>query len=291
MSELERRFRRLLGLYPREHRERHGEEMLDVLLADAGDRTTPGWRATADLLWGAVRLHVRRLLAADVLAVVSLLGPIAVLAGAGTSLHELAWWVQAGSAPPFEQIPDAPVWFVWLGVAVLAMAGKRRAAAVGAWVATAGLVVVLQLPFAGWQWFTDKAGWVLLSAITAVALSVSDGRRVRGLPAVATMAVTVLVIVVLGVFGHRSGFAEFAALAVLFAGAALAAGAGSATGRRAALVLSTPVVTALLALLVHAVHHGPINDLVSTLIFFGTPLLFLVAIGGLVRLPRRASVS
>lgn len=65
----------------------------------------------------------------------------------------------------------------------------------------------------------------------------------------------------------------------------------SATGWRAALVLSAPVATALLAQLVYAVHHRPTNDTVSTLIFFGAPLVFLVAIGGLVRLPRRTSVS
>lgn len=277
MSELEKRYRRLLGLYPRDHREQHGDEMLGVLIADAGDRTTPGLRDTTDLLWGAFRLHVRRLLAADVLAIVSLLGPIALLAGAATSLHELAWWVQAGSVPPFEKLPDAPVWFVWLGVAILVMAGKRRAAAIGAWVATAGLIVVLQLPFAGWQWFTDKAGWVLLSAVTAFALSTSDGRRARGWPAIVTMAATVLAIVGLGVFAHRDEIAEYAALAVLFAGAVLAAGISSATGWRAALVLSAPVATALLARLVQAVHDGPINGAVSTLIFFGAPLVFLVA--------------
>jgi hypothetical protein len=291
VSELEKRFRRLLGLYPREHRERHGEEMLGVLIADAGDRTTPGWRDTVDLLWGALRLRARRLLAAEVLAIVGLLGPIAVLAGAATSLRELAWWVRVGSVPPFEQIPDAPVWFVWLGVAILALVGKRRAAAIGAWVATAGLIVVLQLPFAGWQWFTDKAGWVLLSAVTAVALSVSDGRTTRGRPAILTMAATVLVIVGLGVLGRGNEIIEYAALGVLFAGAVVAAGISSATGWRAALVLSTPVVTALLARFVLTVHHGPINDTVSTLIFFGTPLAFLIAIGGLVRLPRRTSVN
>lgn len=290
MSKLEKRYRRLLGLYPRDHREQHGEEMLGVLIADAGDRQRPGWRDTADLLWGAFRLHARRLLAADVLAIVALLGPIAMLAGAATSLHELAWWVQLGEVPPFEQLPDAPVWFVWLAVAILAMAGKRRAAAIGAWVATAGLVVVLQLPFAGWQWFTDKAGWVLLSALTAFALSVADGRKARGKWSIVTMAATVLVVVGLGVIGHREVIAEYAGLAVLVAGAVLAAGITSATGWRAALVLSLPVATALLFQLVLLVHTGPINDTVSTLIFFGAPLV-LVATGGLVRFSRRTAVS
>lgn len=290
MSELENRYRRLLGLYPRDHREQHGDEMLGVLIADAGDRQRPGWRDTADLLWGAFRLHARRLLAADVLAIVALLGPIAMLAGAATSLHELAWWVQLGEVPPFDRLPDAPVWFVWLAVAILAMAGKRRAAAIGAWVATAGMVVVLQLPFAGWVWFTDKAGWVLLSALTAFALSVADGRQARGRWSIATMAATVLAVVGLGVFGHREPIAEYATLAVLFAGAVLAAGITSATGWRAALILSLPVATALLFQLVLLVHDGPINDTVSTLIFFGAPLVFLVAAGGLVRFSYRTAV-
>ncbi|MGW4400070.1 hypothetical protein ACWEHA_32680 [Amycolatopsis nivea] len=42
MSDLERRYRRLLALYPRAHRAAHGEEMLGVLLDGAGSRSTPG---------------------------------------------------------------------------------------------------------------------------------------------------------------------------------------------------------------------------------------------------------
>ncbi|GLW90613.1 hypothetical protein [Actinokineospora globicatena] len=103
------------------------------------------------------------------------------------------------------------------------------------------------------------------------------------------MAATVLVIVVLGVFGHRDEIAEYASLAILFAGAVLAAGVNSATGWRAGLILSAPVATALIARLVYTVHHGPINDTVSTLIFFGTPLALLLATGGLIRPPRRAT--
>ncbi|OLF17149.1 hypothetical protein [Actinophytocola xanthii] len=133
MTDLERRYRRLLALYPRDHRERTGEEMLAVLVADAGDRSRPGWRETANLLWAAARLHLRRLVAADggvepgdVLAVVSLLGPVALLAGAAGSVHELAWWVRAGAVgqlPWSEQVPDLPVWLVWFAVAVAACSG------------------------------------------------------------------------------------------------------------------------------------------------------------------------
>ena len=35
-ARLERRYRRLLGLYPRSYREQHGEDMLGVLMADSG---------------------------------------------------------------------------------------------------------------------------------------------------------------------------------------------------------------------------------------------------------------
>ena len=60
MSTAERRYRRLLAWYPRDHRERNGEEMLGVLLAGSSDRRGPRWRETVDLLWGAVRMHLRR---------------------------------------------------------------------------------------------------------------------------------------------------------------------------------------------------------------------------------------
>jgi hypothetical protein len=59
------RYRRLLAWYPRDHRERHGEEMLGVLLAGAEDRTRPSRKETADLLLGALRLHLRRTVGMD----------------------------------------------------------------------------------------------------------------------------------------------------------------------------------------------------------------------------------
>lgn len=295
MSELERRYRRLIALYPRDHREQHGEEMLGVLVADAGDRSRPGWKDTADLLWGAFRLHLRRVIAADVLAIVSLLGPIAILAGATISLHELAWWVRAGSVPPFEQIPDAPVWFVWLAVAVLAVLGKQRAAAVGAWIGSVGLVLLVTVSYMGWRWTTEEAGWVLLGPVVAVALTLSPGpargRELAGRWSILVMAATVLAAVTIGVLGYRELVAYVAQLVVLAVGAALAARVWSRAGSRATVVLLVPVVTALLARLVWSVHSGPINDTVTALIFFGVPLVLLVATGGLVRLTRRTPVS
>jgi hypothetical protein len=61
MSPLEARYRRLVGCYPREHRARHEEEMIGVLLAGSGPgQTRPHPAEVADLLWGALRVHGRR---------------------------------------------------------------------------------------------------------------------------------------------------------------------------------------------------------------------------------------
>ncbi|MER5998400.1 hypothetical protein ABT120_07500 [Nonomuraea angiospora] len=61
MSPLEARYRRLLACYPRDHRERHEEEMIGVLLAGARPgQLRPHPADAADLLWGALRVHVRR---------------------------------------------------------------------------------------------------------------------------------------------------------------------------------------------------------------------------------------
>lgn len=56
---LERRYRRLLAFYPRRFRREHGEEMLAVLLAGAGDRCRPGLAESADLVRNAALLRLR----------------------------------------------------------------------------------------------------------------------------------------------------------------------------------------------------------------------------------------
>lgn len=59
-ARLERRYRRLLALYPKDFRRDHGEEMLVVLLACARDGRRGSTVAdTANLLWSAVRMRLR----------------------------------------------------------------------------------------------------------------------------------------------------------------------------------------------------------------------------------------
>ncbi|WP_033430835.1 hypothetical protein [Saccharothrix syringae] len=289
MTELERRYRRLLALYPRDHRERHGEEMLDVLLAGSAGRARPGPRAAADVLWGAVRLHLRRVAAVDgglvpgdVPAVVALLGPLALLTGVTTGLHEIAWWIKAGALwdmPWATQFPDAPLWVVWAAVAVLVLFTRlRRVAAAGAWAATAGSLLLET----AWDrfWGTGyNTGWVLLGALTAAALTWSPGPA-RGrelLPgrAVPVMIATVVAAVALGVL--VGGGLQFP---VLVAGTVAACCHGTRTGRRAALVLALPAVSTLSAFaLMVWVLPPPTTPVDGTLIRCLPVLLALLALG------------
>jgi hypothetical protein len=305
-SKLERRYWRLLALYPRDHRTRHGEEMLGVLMAGAGERTRPGVGETIDLLWAALRLHTRRMVTADgidhrdVLAVVSLLGPVAILAGATTGLHELAWWVKDGlvsglsEMPWLEQFPDAPVWLVWLAVATLVVLRKQRIAAIGAWLGVAGFCWLLFFAPAQHWWYAKDAGWVELGVVTAVALTwspgVGRGRELVGRRGIVVMATAVVATVLCGVFGYRENVAEFLVVALPVVGAVMACAPGSRTGRRAALVLSLPTVSIVLWLLLMPgkvldvdLPYAP-REVLMAVIYFGVPLVLSLAFGAL---PRR----
>jgi hypothetical protein len=59
-TDLERRYRRLLGWYPQTFRHEHGEEILVVLMAGARDgRRRPGLADSADLIRNAIWMRVR----------------------------------------------------------------------------------------------------------------------------------------------------------------------------------------------------------------------------------------
>ncbi|YCK40236.1 hypothetical protein ACNF49_41080 [Actinomadura sp. ATCC 39365] len=88
MSNLERRYRRLLRWYPRAHRERHEEEMLNVLMAAArAGQSRPEPRDVLDLLKGGAAIRVRWAFGLesmarwrDAMRVVAVVGPIVLLA-------------------------------------------------------------------------------------------------------------------------------------------------------------------------------------------------------------------
>jgi len=314
-TSLAERYRRLLAWYPRDHRERHGEEMLNVLLAGAGERTRPSRRETADVLRGALRLHLRRVVGADggidhrdVLAIVSLLGPVVLLAGAAPVVDWLAGYLRSGATwswdRAFIDIPHAAVWAVWFVVAVLSLARMRRTAAVGAWLGTAGFLFA---PLPGYVMFWDSvvsnAGWLLLGVVVAAALTWSPGPA-RGRELVDGARIVLLagavassVMLVMKSFDTydvlsfpveritvQRGVSEVViwglALAALVVGAVVACGVRMREGRRAALVLCVPVLVSLLVLVLPMGSHLSVVAAVC----YGVPLVVLLALGGL---PRR----
>lgn len=183
---LRRWYRRLLTCYPRVYRQVHEEEMLGVLLAGAGGRRRPTVAEAVDLVLGSLRIRAQQLARsfpgstdAQALAVVSVLVPALLLAGAAPGLHEIAWWLRYdGISFAFLQtFPQAPGWAVWLVAAVLGMAGWRRSAAVAACLAAITLTLLLTTDIGNDLYGTQDPPWVLLAALGAVALTASAGAR------------------------------------------------------------------------------------------------------------------
>ncbi|GAA3215745.1 hypothetical protein [Nonomuraea helvata] len=161
MSPLEARYRRLLACYPRDHRARHEEEMIGVLLAGARPgQIRPHPADAADLLWGALRVHARRAFGPvsapswrDGVALAAALWPFLMLASAlATMLLDSARTVE--NALNFGvAVLAGPVWIQHLAqpvaiAALLALAvrsGRRWVAALG----TVVLVLGIADPWSG----------------------------------------------------------------------------------------------------------------------------------------------
>src|SRR6476469_1034165 len=146
--------------------------------------------------------------------------------------------------------PDAPVLVIWLAVAVLGVLRKRRAAAVGAWLGTAGfLTLTFFAPSQHW-WFGVDAGWVELRRPDRRRADVVAGTGPRpgaGAPERDRRA---------GRLGRRRGPGQDVRLRRRPLGHRGASAAGrrrrgglapwSRAGRRAALVLALPVLPVLM---------------------------------------------
>jgi hypothetical protein len=135
---LERRYRRLLAWYPKDHRAVHEEEMIAVLLSGVADgRRRPTIRDVLDLVGGglAVRLHRgvgprSRRHWRDALDIAALLGPMVLLALYGARVVVLVLRGSATAATAVETLAFAlPCGLV----AALAWSGRRKAAVVCAW--------------------------------------------------------------------------------------------------------------------------------------------------------------
>ena len=173
-AELERRYRRLLGLYPCEFRARRGTEMLGVLMASARDgQTRPAPGDVADMVKGSLLMRLRgpRGGWASALAAFAVLAPLFlvltdILLVAVPYWESQAAWedrirsmkavVPAGTALPPEllerfhdggiQLLSQPSFLILAGghviVAAAVLAGLRRTA----------LAALLLAAVVDWQW-------------------------------------------------------------------------------------------------------------------------------------------
>jgi hypothetical protein len=152
VSSLEARYRRLLASYPREHRARHEEEMIGVMLAGAAPgRRYPDPRDVLDLIMGGLRIRFQRSLGPeaashwrDALNVAAIVAPLSLLvleAGA----WGMALWV-ADALPLFLTLVPLASVLPQAVIIGLALRGRRWAAAAGAWIwAVASPAINLQM--------------------------------------------------------------------------------------------------------------------------------------------------
>jgi hypothetical protein len=210
-SRMERRYRRLLALYPKDHRREHAEEMVGVLLAAVGDAPVrapnpAAWARRlgqhtadiADLIGGALRIRGRvvlnrirrtRWLSAtvrdrrwsDALAVVSVIAPLLLLVAALTEFRIPQAVASSITGHPHWGVSatlglaDLPMAAGAPGVILLVFLGLRRLAGLGALATAIGQIAAGAVPaFAG---YADPAVafTVLLSCTAAVALLFSPG--------------------------------------------------------------------------------------------------------------------
>jgi hypothetical protein len=195
MSALEHRYRRLLGLYPRDYRERYEQEMLGVLLDGAEQgRNRPTRREAVDLVRGAVayraRIAVADLRASQWRRTAGLVAVVAVAAAAALSLSDLLTvvgpWLGHGY---LDSLPVGPsAWvppLVWCLALPATLAGRRRVA-----VGLAGLGLLFDAGVVALQYhrsfdLANPSLWRLALAMVAVlglvwTRDLRDGLRLLG---------------------------------------------------------------------------------------------------------------
>jgi hypothetical protein len=214
-ARMEWRYRRLLTLYPRAHRQEHAEEMIGVLFAaadyDARIRAPKpvAWALRsaqhvadcADLVAGAARIRARMVVHrvkqatrsswmvrdrrwGDALAVVSVIAPLLLLVAALAEFHLPQAVASSLTGHPQWRLTatlglgDLPLAAGAPAVAVLALLRLRRLAGLGAVAAATGQVVAaMQRPAPAFTGYSSPvvAFTVLLACTAAAALLISPG--------------------------------------------------------------------------------------------------------------------
>lgn len=225
VSKLERRYRRMLALYPAAHRAEHADEMLGVLLAGATEGTLAHVADLADLFAGAVRIWIwsarqryrqhgllRGLVRderwSDALAVTSVVAPLLLLVSmlAQFGVPQAVASFVIGHPSLTDSMP-APDWPLTIGaplLACLSFAGLRRPAGVVA--VTLALGQLLLLPAQSFASYSSPAiAFSVLLALTAAAgLLLSPGAG-RGLAVLRWWGATSVGVVALVLGGFSLG--------------------------------------------------------------------------------------
>ena len=216
-TRLERRYRRLLALYPKDHRREHAEEMIGVLLAAAAPDGELGMTRLAgrarrgaqhmadcsDLVAGALRIRGRMALNRirrarwftlmvrdprwrDALAVVSVVAPLLLLVAALAEFDIPQATASGVTGHPYwplgdgVYVSDLPLTIGAPAVAILAVLRRRRLAGIAALAAGISQVAVGAASVSGGQASPAIAFTVLLAGTAAAALLLSPGPA-RGL--------------------------------------------------------------------------------------------------------------
>ncbi|MGC5033176.1 hypothetical protein [Micromonospora sp. DT229] len=197
MTELARRYRRLLRAYPADYRRERGEEIVGTYLDLAGpERRWPSLAEAVDLLRGGLRQRLRAAGATDLLPGVRLAGLLALatavfLAGFWATAEQNAPRPEWGMASfgPFVSI-GVIAWFAWLLCAPLLFVAPGRITRVAL---TVALLATTAAPVVGGLLGTPRPPLYVLApqvALGVLALAVGDRlpRPVRALPSMAALA-------------------------------------------------------------------------------------------------------
>ncbi|GAA3447535.1 hypothetical protein [Planomonospora venezuelensis] len=268
MSALETRYRRLLAWYPQDHRARHGEEMIGVLLAGAEPgRSFPDPRDAFDLLRGAVAIRVQRLVGPassahwrDALNAAAIVAPLFFLVTV-TGPVAITLFV-SGPASLRDHLVSLALAFLPNGLLLLlALRGPRWAAVAWAWIWGLGgsvltyhtLLVLIGETAAAAEWFIPSAivsqslPGVLAALLMTFASRPAEGVNLVGRGTLLRWtAVSALALAATTIVWHAFMVDLFIEQMTAPALIAMACGAGCRTpvGRRAVLLL-LPIVLAV----------------------------------------------
>src|SRR5262245_2934059 len=181
-GQLERRYRRLLALYPADYRAEYEEEMIGVLLAlSTSERRFPGWREALDLLWTAVRVRATRgwteVGGTGWTTAMGALGVVGALLLAGKGLRPIvdAYTWNLRFDVPIEHLVNPVDWLRaagWTLLALVVLCRLRVIAAALAWVAVlAEAVLRIERPPDFVRSAVELIWPILLVGLVAVALT------------------------------------------------------------------------------------------------------------------------